>query len=98
MLSPLTEEERALLPQQLPHWEMRDEKLHRDFRFPDFVHAFAFMTQVALLAEKMAHHPEWSNVYNQVSISLTTHDAGGVSKLDLELARQIDALASENIR
>lgn len=67
-------------------------RLLRSFTFKDFSEAFAFMTRVALLAEKQDHHPEWSNVYNKVSIVLTTHDAGGLSARDVVLARQIDHL------
>jgi len=69
--------------------ESRDE-ITRDLVFPDFNHAFAFMTQVALAAEKADHHPEWSNVYNKVRVTLSTHDAGGVTQKDLDLARFID--------
>ncbi len=68
------------------------DALVRDIKFKDFSQAFAFMTRVALLAEKAGHHPEWSNVYNKVSIALTTHDAGGLSQKDIDLAGQIDAL------
>ena len=71
----------------------RDEKrdaIAREFVFPDFNRAFAFMTQVALAAEKADHHPEWSNVYNKVRVTLTTHDAGGVTQKDLDLARVAD--------
>lgn len=68
------------------------DALVRDFRFKDFSEAFGFMTRVALLAEKAGHHPEWSNVYNKVSIALTTHDAGGLSQKDIDLAGRIDAL------
>ena len=78
----------------LPGWTLVAGKLHRDLRFPDFVRAFGFMTSVALVAESMNHHPEWSNVYGRVTIDLTTHDAGGITELDLELARRIDALAA----
>jgi 4a-hydroxytetrahydrobiopterin dehydratase len=77
----------------LPGWELREAKLHKAYRFPDFVHAFGFMTKVALLAEQANHHPEWFNVYNQVTIDLTTHDAGGISDLDVELARKIEGVA-----
>ncbi|MGE0734372.1 MAG: 4a-hydroxytetrahydrobiopterin dehydratase [Alphaproteobacteria bacterium] len=63
----------------------------RDFKFKDFIEAFAFMTRVALYAERMDHHPEWSNVYNKVSITLTTHDCGGLSERDVKLAKLIDA-------
>lgn len=77
---------------QLSGWTLKDEKLHRDLTFDDFVGAFGFMSQVALLAESQQHHPEWSNVYNRVSIDLTTHDADGISAKDFALARSIDAL------
>ena len=76
-------------------WIERDDKLQRTFRFKDFSEAWAFMTRVALLAEKMDHHPEWSNVYNTVSIALNTHSAGGkVTEKDRTLARAIDKLLS----
>ena len=65
--------------------------MRRTFRFADFAQAFGFMTQVALAAEKADHHPEWTNVYNRVDITLTTHDAGGLSQRDFDLARKIDA-------
>ena len=86
------------LPQQLatvPQWRhdaARGGTITREFMFASFVEAFGFMTQVALLAEKADHHPEWSNVYNRVTITLTTHDANGLSLRDIELARRIDAL------
>jgi 4a-hydroxytetrahydrobiopterin dehydratase len=67
--------------------------IHRDLRFKTFSEAFAFMTRVALLAEKADHHPEWSNVYNKVSITLSTHDAGGLTEKDIALATAIDKLA-----
>lgn len=76
----------------LPNWTLQSGKLHRELTFQDFVHAFGFMTQVALTAERMNHHPEWSNVYGRVVIDLVTHDAGGISERDFELARRIDAL------
>ncbi len=77
---------------QIPQWELRDGKLHRELSFPSFVAAFGFMTRVALLADKHDHHPEWFNVYNRVDILLTTHDAGGLSMRDVSLAAAIDAL------
>ena len=80
--------------QDLDDWRYEDDTLRRDLRFDDFVDAFGFMARVALHAEKMDHHPDWSNVYNQVSIALSTHDAGGVTALDVELARQIDDLVA----
>lgn len=79
----------------LPQWQhdtARGGTISRSFVFRDFVQAFGFMTQLALEAEKRNHHPEWSNVYNRVAITLTTHDLGGLSTLDLELARKADAL------
>ncbi len=73
-------------------WCVKEEKLNREFKFSNFILAFGFMTQVAILAEKADHHPEWSNVYNSVVINLTTHDAGGISKKDFELAQKISKL------
>ena len=77
----------------LDGWSLEGGKLHREFQFRDFVTAFGFMTSVALVAESMNHHPEWFNVYNRVVVDLTTHDAGGITKLDLQLARRMEALA-----
>jgi 4a-hydroxytetrahydrobiopterin dehydratase len=79
----------------LPDWSLSNEKLYRRFMFGDFVEAFGFMSRVALLAETMNHHPEWSNVYNRVDISLTTHDAGGISERDFTLAGRINSLLTE---
>ncbi len=90
---PLSPSQIVALPDELPSWNLIDGKLQRELRFADFSEAFAFMARVALAAEAMGHHPEWSNVWNRVSISLTTHDTGGLSNLDLELARRIDAIA-----
>lgn len=72
-------------------WTLVDGKLHRELTFESFVDAFAFMTRVALIAERMNHHPDWSNVYNRVVIDLNTHDVSGLSERDFELARAIDA-------
>ncbi len=77
---------------ELAGWELRDGKLHRDCVFSSFVEAFGFMSSVALLAEAMNHHPEWSNVYNRVAIDLTTHDAGGITGKDFALAEKINRL------
>jgi 4a-hydroxytetrahydrobiopterin dehydratase len=90
----LTDAERTAALSGLPEWQLRDDKLAiaRRFKFADFSQAFAFMTRVALIAEKRDHHPEWSNVYNRVEITLTTHDAGGLSQRDVEMARAIDGL------
>ena len=78
--------------QTLEHWSLQDGKLHREIAFDDFIQAFGFMARVALVAETMAHHPDWSNVYNRVTIDLTTHDAGGISQKDFDLATKIDHL------
>jgi 4a-hydroxytetrahydrobiopterin dehydratase len=90
----LSTEERSGLATRLPHWRLVDgrDAIFRSIRFGDFSEAFAFMTRVALLAEKMDHHPEWFNVYNRVEITLSTHDCGGLSKRDVALAEAIDAL------
>jgi 4a-hydroxytetrahydrobiopterin dehydratase len=74
-------------------WELKDRKLHISIKFTDFVAAFAFMTAAALHTEKMDHHPEWKNVYNRVEIDLTTHEAGGITALDFELAELMTASA-----
>ncbi len=74
----------------LTGWELVDGKLHREFKFENFIDAFAFMTKLAFVAERIDHHPEWQNVYNRVIISLTTHDVRAVSNLDVELARAAD--------
>ena len=74
-------------------WSLEGEKLHREFRFKDFATAFGFMTSAAIEAEKMNHHPEWFNVYNKVSVHLTTHDAGGITDLDFQLAKKMNQLA-----
>lgn len=90
----LTDAERNQLPAQLPGWTLRDDGLaiQRSFRFADFSEAFAFMARVAMLAEKQDHHPEWFNVWNQVDITLTTHDAGGLSARDVRMAQEINRL------
>ena len=77
----------------VPGWDLVDDGLVRTFTFTNFVKAFSFMTAAALAAEKLDHHPEWSNVYNRVSVVLTTHDAGGVTELDIRMARFIDEAA-----
>ena len=73
----------------LPGWALREGKLHREFRFHDFSEAFAFMTRVAMLAESRNHHPDWSNVYDRVTIVLWSHDAGGITERDFALAQDI---------
>jgi len=74
-------------------WSIDEGKLFRSFSFADFVEAFGFMTRAALVAERMNHHPEWFNVWSRVDVHLTTHDAGGLTRLDVELARAMDAIA-----
>jgi 4a-hydroxytetrahydrobiopterin dehydratase len=77
-------------------WVEKDNRLYREFEFTDFVSAFGFMASVALIAEKMNHHPNWSNVYNKVFIELTTHDAGNtITDKDIKLAKAIDALVTK---
>lgn len=90
----LTRAERDAALTDLPDWTLRADGLaiERRFKFGDFSAAFAFMTRVALLAEKADHHPEWANVYNRVDIVLTTHDAGGLSQRDVALAKAIGGL------
>ena len=96
---PLTPAEVAALPAALPAWQVRPEVrgglIERHLQFADFRSAFGFMTQVALAAEAMNHHPEWSNVYHRVDIVLTTHEVGGLSTRDLALARVVDQLADQ---
>ena len=84
----------------LPEWSLRANGLaiERQFKFKDFSEAFAFMARVAMTAEKHDHHPEWSNVYNRVAITLTTHDAGGLSERDVKMARAIDSLVHDASR
>ena len=81
------------LPTILPHWlhDRQRDAINREFVFDDFAQAFAFMTQVAIVAEKRDHHPEWSNVYNKVAVTLTTHDANGLTQRDIDLALYMDA-------
>ena len=79
---------------QVDGWTIENGKLHKEFQFDNFVTAFGFMTQLALVAESLNHHPEWFNVYNRVTIDLTTHDAGGISELDFQWAKQANAISS----
>lgn len=74
----------------LSGWELKDGKLQKSFKFSNFIEAFGFMTRIALEAEKINHHPEWSNVYNAVTVKLSTHDAGGITDYDVKLANIID--------
>ncbi|MEZ4701238.1 MAG: 4a-hydroxytetrahydrobiopterin dehydratase [Rhodothermales bacterium] len=90
----LSSDEIAAHLETLDGWRLVDGKLHREYRFADFVAAFGFMTSAALVAEQMNHHPEWFNVYNKVIVDLTTHDVGGLSELDVKLAARMDGLAA----
>ena len=92
MPSLLSADQRQTLPAKLPNWSIHQQSISRELVFRDFNEAFGFMSRVALLAEGRNHHPNWSNVYNRVSISLSTHDLGGLSALDVELAAAIDQL------
>ncbi len=76
----------------LPGWSVVNEKLHKEFQFESFNQAFGFMTRAAMEIEKMNHHPEWFNVYNRITIKLTTHDAGGITKNDVNLAKILNSL------
>lgn len=89
----LTDSELAAALESLPGWAVKDAKLHREYRFPDFVHAFGFMATSAIAIEAMNHHPEWFNVWNRVTVDLTTHDSGGITKKDVELAAKLEQIA-----
>jgi 4a-hydroxytetrahydrobiopterin dehydratase len=97
MIETLSEAERAEALDGLPDWDYEEgrDAITRTVQFADFIEAFGFMTQVALIAERMNHHPEWTNVWNRVDILLTTHDAGGLSGRDVELAEAIDTILEE---
>ncbi len=79
----------------LPEWGIVKGKLHREYRFPDFAHAMGFLMTATPAIERMDHHPEWCNVYNRVTVDLTTHDAGGITRKDLELAALLEAIAQK---
>ncbi len=83
--------------EELSGWSLENDKLHREFRFQDFNEAFGFMTRVALIAESMEHHPEWFNVWSRVVVDLSTHDAGGVTSLDFDLARKMNDIAAVQV-
>lgn len=92
-----TKEEAAKKMHELRDWRLEGHAIARDFRFADFKDAWAFMSAVAQEADRVDHHPEWSNVYNRVSIRLTTHDAGGLTQRDFDLARFIDVAARQPV-
>ena len=89
----LADSEVLLAVAKLTGWSLRDGKLHREYVFPDFVHAFGFMATAAIAIEAMNHHPEWSNVWNKVTVDLVTHDSGGVTAKDIALAEKLESLA-----
>lgn len=91
----LTDEQIKNELESLKNWSLNEGKLHREYKFDNFVEAFGFMTRVALVVERMNHHPEWFNVYHTLIVDLTTHDAGGISELDIKLATKMEALAGK---
>jgi 4a-hydroxytetrahydrobiopterin dehydratase len=97
MARKLGADERAEALASVPAWTVADgrDAISRSFKFKDFNEAFGFMTRAALLAERMDHHPEWFNVWNRVDVTLSTHDAGGLTELDIRLAQAMDACAGQ---
>lgn len=95
MAEKLTAEARAAALGELDGWRAAEDRdaIQKQFKFADFNAAFAFMARVALMAERMDHHPEWFNVYNRIDVTLATHDAGGVTQRDIDLARFMDSVA-----
>jgi len=91
----LTEDELSAAVAQLPAWTVHEGKLHRKYQFPDFAHAMGFMATASPLIERMNHHPEWSNVYNRVTVDLVTHDSGGITRKDVELAATLEKIAQK---
>ena len=96
MAKKLDDAARKAIAQRLPDWKAVDgrDAISRSFKFKDFNAAFGFMTRAALVAEQMNHHPEWFNVWNKVEVTLSTHDAGGLTELDLKLAEAMDSIAA----
>lgn len=92
-IEPLGENERMEALEALPGWSLDEDAITRTFTFPDFSRAFAFMTRVAMVAERMDHHPEWTNVYGTVIVRLTTHECEGVSSRDVAMAKVLDGFA-----
>ncbi len=88
----LTKQALATLASEIPDWEIKQGKISRGWKFRNFIEAFGFITKVAIISESLGHHPNWSNVYSSVKIELTTHDLGGLSNLDIKLAKEIDKL------
>ena len=97
-LMKLSKAKLAVALSKLPDWKLKGGKLHREYKFTDFAAAFGFMTRVALVAQDMDHHPEWFNVWNTVRVDLATHDAGGITALDVNLAHSMEKLAARQPR
>ena len=95
MRTKLSDSEISAATAKLPGWSVVNGKLHREYKFADFIHAFGFMSTAALAIEKMGHHPEWFNVYNRVTVDLSTHDAGGITQKDIELATLLESIAKK---
>ncbi|HWZ33751.1 MAG TPA: 4a-hydroxytetrahydrobiopterin dehydratase [Bryobacteraceae bacterium] len=91
----LTDSEISAALTPLSGWSVKEGKLHREYKFADFPHAFGFMATAAPSIEKMDHHPEWSNVYNRVAVDLTTHDSGGITQKDVDLAKLLEGIAKK---
>ena len=89
----LTETQISSVLNDLRKWKIQNGKLHREYTFPNFAHAIGFMATAAIEIEKKNHHPEWFNVYNRVKVDLTTHDAGGITQKDVDLAILLEGLA-----
>ncbi|AAP99535.1 MULTISPECIES: 4a-hydroxytetrahydrobiopterin dehydratase [Prochlorococcus] len=91
----LSSQEIQELRKSLPTWEEAEGKLVKRFKFTNFIEAFGFMTKIAIISESLSHHPEWTNIYSEVIIRLSTHDMGGITMLDYKLAKAIDAIKYE---
>ena len=94
-MAKLTDSEITAGLANLTGWTVQNAKLHREYKFADFAHAFGFMATAAPTIEKNDHHPEWANVYNRVTVDLTTHDAGGITQKDLDLAKLLEGIAKQ---
>jgi len=94
-MAKMTDAEVSAAVAKLTGWSVQSGKLHREFRFSDFRHAIDFMVAAAPGIDKMNHHPEWANVYNRVTVNLTTHDAGGITQKDFDLAALLDGVAQK---
>jgi len=93
----LTKDKISAAVARLPGWSVKAGKLHREYEFPDFAHAMGFMMTAAPAIERLEHHPEWANVYNRLTVNLTTHDAGGITRKDCDLAALLEGIAKKLI-